>query len=64
MSRTERLKNWIRTLDSEKQIHLLAECIEELIDAETVNFYEDTKVPYWDGNGERLDGSEWEEDED
>jgi hypothetical protein len=62
MSRRERLKNWIETLDSEQIKDLLVECIDELIDAQTVNFYDDTKVPYWDGNGERLDGTEYEEE--
>ena len=34
------------------------ECITELIDAETINFYDDTKVPYWDTTGDRFDGSD------
>lgn len=61
MNRAERLKIWIDTL-SEEQLHtVLLETLEELIDAEIVSFYKDTKVPYWDGNGEHLDGSEWED---
>jgi len=57
-SKTERLQNWVDTLDIQTLKSLLVECVDELILAETVCFYDDTKVPYWDGNGENLDGSD------
>ena len=61
MKRTERLKNWVDTLEPEMIKKLLVDCIDELIDAETINFYADSRAPYWDGNGERLDGIEDED---
>lgn len=54
----ERLKKWIDTLDPEKIKEIALECIEELIVAETVGFYDTTEVPYWDTTGDALDGSE------
>ena len=63
MKRTERLKNWVDTLDPQMIKDLLVECVDNLVDFEYINFYEDSKSPYWDGNGERLDGTE-DEDED
>jgi hypothetical protein len=63
MSRRERLKIWIETLEIDQIKDLLVECVDELIDAQIINFYTDTKVPYWDGNGERLDGTEYEEED-
>lgn len=54
----KRLRDWIEKLDKEKIIDIAIECIQELILTESVNFYENTKVPYWDVTGDRLDGSE------
>lgn len=64
MSRAERLKSWIDTLSEEQLKSILLEIVEELIDAQTVSFYDTSLVPYWDANGENLDGSENEGGED
>lgn len=63
MKRLERLKLWVDTLTPEQTKALLVECVDNLIDFEYVNFYETSKAPYWDGNGERLDGLEWEDED-
>lgn len=57
----DELRLWFENLEQSKQIDIALECIEELIITETINYYEDTKVPYWDVNGERLDGLERDE---
>lgn len=62
MTRRERLKNWIDGLDPEKIKEIAIECIDELIDTETIKFYDNTKVPYWDATGEAIDGSDRTED--
>ncbi|MCK9446285.1 hypothetical protein M0Q50_05275 [bacterium] len=61
MKRIERLKNWVDTLEPQMVKDLLVECVDNLVDFEYINFYEDSKSPYWDGNGERLDGTEDED---
>lgn len=61
MKRRERLRVWIESLDPSEIVDIAIECIDELIDAEIVVFYDGTKVPYWEGNGERLDGTEFED---
>ncbi len=58
MKRIERLNQWVETLDSETIKKILVECVDNLIDFEYVKFYEDNKSPFWDGNGERLDGKD------
>ena len=63
MKRLERLKLWVDTLTPEQTKTLLVECVDNLIDFEYVNFRETSKAPYWDGNGERLDGLEWEDED-
>lgn len=63
MKRIERLKNWVDTLEPQMVKDLLVECVDNLVDFEYINFYEDSKSPYWDGNGERLDGTEDEDDD-
>ena len=57
MTRTEKLNIWVNKLSDDSLKFLLVECIEELIDNETINLSSDTNEPYWSGNGERLDGS-------
>lgn len=42
---------------------MILELTDFAIDAEYVKFYDDTKVPYFDGDGENIDGTE-REDED
>lgn len=58
----DKLRWWFENLDQSKQVDIALECIEELIIGQSVCFYETTKVPYWECNGESLDGSELEED--
>ena len=53
----EKLKEWFESLDQSIQIKVALECIEELILTETINYYEDTDIPYWDANGNNIDGS-------
>jgi hypothetical protein len=59
----DRLRNWFEGLERADQIDIALECIEELIFTETVKFYSTTKVPYWDASGDRLDGSDFEEED-
>ena len=59
----DRLRHWFESLDQSKQVDIALECIEELVNTETVCFWQDTKVPYWDATGDRLDGSEPEEED-
>ena len=57
-SQSVRLKEWADTLSPEQLKELVITLTEELIMAETICFYNDTKVPYWDANGDNIDGSE------
>lgn len=63
MSRTERLKEWIKTLNEEQKDKIILELTYFAIDAEEVGFYESTKAPYWDNSGDRLDGIELDEED-
>lgn len=63
MTKRERLKEWIKTLNEEQKENVILELTDFAIDAEYVKFYDDTKVPYFDGDGENIDGTE-REDED
>lgn len=63
MTKIERLKEWIKTLNNEQKDTVILELTDFAIDAEYVKFYDDTKVPYFDGDGENIDGTE-REDED
>ena len=63
MTRRERLRVWADGLDYELSKDLLIECIDELIDSESISFWKDSKYPIWSGNGERLDGLETEEED-
>ena len=58
MSKRERLKEWIKTLNEEQKDKVILELTDFAIDAEYVKFYDDTKVPYFDGDGENIDGTE------
>lgn len=60
MSKRERLKEWIKTLNEKQKENVILELTEFAIDAEYVKFYEDTKVPYFDGDGENIDGTKGE----
>jgi len=63
MTKEERLKAWIDSLDPEKVKNIAMECILELILIDTLCFYDDTKVPFWDATGDRLDGSPFDDEE-
>ena len=58
MNTEKRLKVWVSTLSKKQLKKIVAEAVEELIASESVGFYKDTLVPYWDATGENLDGSE------
>jgi hypothetical protein len=60
MTKRERLKEWIKTLNNEQKENVILELTDFAIDAEYVKFYDDTKVPYFDGDGENIDGTEIE----
>ena len=61
MSKTERLKAWAETLNRTQLEDIIVELTYFAIEAEYINFWEDSKVPIWDGTGETLDGTELEE---
>jgi len=63
MSRIDRLKKWADTLTVEQLKETLVTCVDELVDNESICMWEDTTVPYWDGNGENIDGTERVEEE-
>jgi hypothetical protein len=63
MRKIERLKEWIKTLNNEQKENIILQLTDFAIDAEYVKFYDNTKVPYFDGDGENIDGTE-REDED
>ncbi len=54
---SNRVEEWVKTLSYDKQQELLVECIEELINTETVCFSKNNIAPYWDATGDILDGS-------
>ena len=61
MTRQERLKVWIETLNEEQKDKIILELTDFAIDAEYVGFYETTKSPYYDNTGDRLDGLDLED---
>ena len=63
MNRQERLIKWIDTLDSEQKNRIILDLVSYAIDSEYVRFWDDSSVPYFDGDGETLDGTllVWEE---
>lgn len=63
MTKRERLKDWIKTLNEEQKDKVILELTDFAIDAEYVKFYDDTKVPYFDGDGENIDGTETEHED-
>lgn len=58
MNVTERLKNWIETLDEVQLKNIVLALTEFAIDSEEVSFYETTLKPYYSNSGENLDGTE------
>ena len=63
MTRQERLKKWIKTLNEEQKDNIILELTDFAIDAEYVGFYDTTKVPYYDNTGDRLDGTEYDDED-
>lgn len=60
--RIQRLNNWSESLTGEELKKLLVECIDSLIDSEDIKFYDDSIAPYWTGNGEYIDGKDYDAD--
>lgn len=58
MSRKERLKEWIKTLNEEQKDNVILNLTDFAIDAEEVSFYGTSKVPYYSNSGENIDGTE------
>lgn len=63
MKRVDRLKEWINTLPEDKVKEIAVICIDGMIDSDYIHFPEGYKVPYWDNDGENIDGSEQEYEE-
>lgn len=63
MSRTERLQEWIKTLNEDQKNSIILELTDYAIDSEYVCFWDNTNVPYFDCNGENIDGTERANDE-
>lgn len=63
MNRQERLIKWIDTLDNEQKNRIILDLVSYAIDSDYVRFWDDSSVPYFDGDGETLDGTllVWEE---
>ena len=59
MTITERLKNWIKTLNKEQSDNIILQLVEFAIDAQEVGFYNDDEKPYWSNTGDNLDGTEY-----
>jgi len=58
MTTSERLKEWIKTLNDEQKDNIIVELTTYAIESEYVGFYDTTKTPYYDCTGESLDGVE------
>jgi len=54
MTRQERLQEWVNTLSDEQIKEALITTVSELIEVETVRFWDDSDEPYWDSCGESL----------
>lgn len=63
MNRQERLIKWIGTIDNEQKNRIILDLVSYAIDSDYVRFWDDSSVPYFDGDGETLDGTllVWEE---
>lgn len=65
MKRKDRLKDWATDLTEEQKIDVIVNMVDHAIDIEYVKFYDDSLVPYYDGDGEPIvEGQEPYEDED
>lgn len=58
MSKSQKLQEWISSLDREILEKVAFDCIDRLIDTEELNYYpdgtKDYEAPYWDSCGIRL----------
>lgn len=63
MNREDRLIKWIDTLDSDTKNRVILDLVSYAIDSEYIRFWDDSSVPYFDADGETLDGTllNWEE---
>lgn len=57
MNRQERLIKWIGTIDNEQKNRIILDLVSYAIASEYVRFWDDGSVPYFDGDGETLDGT-------
>lgn len=58
MTRRERLKKWIKTLNKKQIEKVIIDLVEYGIDSEEVSFWESSEKPYYSNSGDYLDGSE------
>jgi|GEM_PF-5489103 len=63
MTRTERLQEWINTLDVIQMSRILLDLTEYAIDSEEVSFWDNNIKPYWSHSGDNLDGTDRESDD-
>lgn len=61
MTQRDRLKIWVSFLTDEQKGKILLEMTDLAINSEYVNFPDDSKSPYYDGDGENIDGTERED---
>ena len=54
--RKDDLRKWFENLEHFQQVDIALECIEELIIFNSIKY--DSKEPYWDASGIKLDSSE------
>lgn len=59
-NRIERLENWIESLSNELIKSTLLQCVDDLIDSGDIKFYDNSPAPYWDSDGEYVDGKEYD----
>ncbi len=57
MTKNERLIKWVESLDRESLNNITIQLVRRMIETEEIRMWDDTEVPYWDADGERLDGS-------
>lgn len=57
MTRKERLKKWIKTLNKKQIEKVILDLVEYGIDSEEVRFWESSERPYYSNSGDNLDGT-------
>lgn len=53
-----KLNEWANSLTIEELRKTVLDLVEHNLMTEDIKFYEDNDAPYWDTNGERIDGRE------